>query len=67
MTDTQHMQHDWDTNPRWKHITRPYTPADVLRLRGSIKIEHTLAKLGAERLWNLIHTEDYVNTLGAIR
>ncbi len=66
MTDTQQMQHDWDNNPRWKHIKRPYTPDDVLKLRGSIKIEHTLAKLGAERLWNLMTTDDYVNTLGAM-
>jgi isocitrate lyase len=67
MTDERHtMQHDWDTNPRWKDITRPYTPDDVLKLRGSIKIEYTLAKHGAERLRDLMDSEDYVNTLGAM-
>lgn len=67
MTDlAQQMQHDWDTNPRWEGIERPYTPEDVLKLRGSIKIEYTLAKLGAERLWELLNSEDYVNALGAM-
>lgn len=66
MTDAKTMQKDWQENPRWAGITRPYSPEEVLRLRGSIKIEHTLAKLGAERLWELITTEDYVNTLGAV-
>ena len=65
-SQAQEMQHDWDTNPRWEGITRPYTPQDVLNLRGSIKIEYTLAKMGAERLWELLHSEDYVNTLGAM-
>lgn len=50
---------------RWQGIVRPYTSADVDRLRGSVKIEHTLARLGAERLWKLLHSEDYVNALGA--
>ena len=57
---------DWTTNPRWSGITRPYSHDDVLRLRGSIQIEYTLARLGAERLWNLIHTDAYVPALGAI-
>ncbi|MGA2992710.1 MAG: isocitrate lyase [Candidatus Korobacteraceae bacterium] len=56
----------WETNPRWKGVERPYTEEDVHRLRGTIQIEHTLAKLGAERLWNLLNHEDYVPTLGAI-
>jgi isocitrate lyase len=51
---------------RWTGIERPYTQDDVRRLRGSIKIEYTLAKLGAERLWNLLHTEPYVAALGAL-
>jgi len=51
---------------RWTGIERPYTPDDVRRLRGSIKIEYTLAKLGAERLWNLLHTEPHVAALGAL-
>ena len=56
----------WRTDPRWAGITRPYNAEDVMRLRGSIQIEHTLAKLGAERLWSLLHTEKYVAALGAM-
>jgi isocitrate lyase len=52
--------------PRWEGITRPYTAEDVARLRGSIKVEHTLARLGAERLWELMHERDYVRALGAL-
>jgi isocitrate lyase len=51
---------------RWEGIQRDYTPADVLRLQGSVRIRHTLAELGAERLWDLICTEDYINALGAL-
>src|SRR5246500_1397743 len=57
---------DWKTNPRWKGVERPYTAEDVLRLRGSIHIEHTLARMGAERLWELLKTEAYINALGAM-
>src|ERR1700682_1388350 len=57
---------DWTTNPRWSGITRPYSYEDVLRLRGSIQIEYTLARLGAERLWHLMHTDAYVPALGAV-
>lgn len=60
------ISHDWANNPRWKGVERPYTAADVLRLRGSIHIEHTLARLGAERLWELLHSESYVHALGAM-
>ncbi len=60
------LQTDWEGNPRWEGITRPYTPKEVERLRGSIHVEHTLARLGAERLWNLLHTESYVPALGAM-
>jgi isocitrate lyase len=56
----------WSSDPRWAGITRPYAYSDVLRLRGSIQIDYTLAKLGAERLWNLMQTEPYVPALGAI-
>jgi isocitrate/methylisocitrate lyase len=59
-------QTHWSNDPRWDGVTRPYSYSDVLRLRGSIQIEYTLAKLGAERLWNLMHTEEYVPALGAI-
>ncbi|MFF3671966.1 isocitrate lyase [Microtetraspora malaysiensis] len=60
------LQDDWDTNPRWKNVERTYTAEDVVRLRGSVQEEHTLARLGAERLWHLLRTEDYVNSLGAL-
>jgi isocitrate lyase len=57
---------DWITNPRWCGVTRRYGYADVLRLRGSIQMEYTLARLGAERLWSLMHHESYVPALGAL-
>jgi isocitrate lyase len=56
----------WEVNSRWQGVIRPYSAEDVDRLRGSVAIEHTLARLGAERLWELLHTEDYVNSLGAL-
>ena len=56
----------WRDEQRWQGITRPYTPADVLRLRGSIQVEYTLARMGAERLWELLHTEPFINALGAL-
>lgn len=67
MTKTaQELQHDWNTNKRWKGINRPYSPDDVLRLRGTLHIEHTLARHGADKLWTMIEDEGYVNALGAI-
>src|SRR3979490_735118 len=60
------LNYDWATNSRWKGVERPYTAEDVLRLRGSIHIEHTLARLGAERPRELVHSEPYVNALGAM-
>ena len=60
------LNYDWATNPRWKGVERPYSAEDVLRLRGSIHIEHTLARMGAERLWELLQSESYVNALGAM-
>jgi isocitrate lyase len=57
---------EWRDNPRWKGVERPYTAEDVKRLTGSVRIEHTLARLGAERLWNLVHSEEYVAALGAL-
>ena len=60
------MENDWTTNPRWEGIKRDYTAADVKKLAGSLRVEHTLARRGAERLWNLLKTEPYVNTLGAL-
>ena len=55
----------WESE-RWDGITRPYTAEDVARLRGSVRIEHTLAQLGAERLWELMRTRDYVASPGAL-
>ena len=60
------LEKDWAENPRWKGITRTYSAADVVRLRGSVQIEHTLAKRGSEKLWKLLHTEPFVNALGAL-
>jgi len=62
----QELEHDWRTNPRWAGITRPYSAADVVRLRGTVPVEHTIAKRGAEKLWNLINTQPFVNALGAL-
>lgn len=60
------LQESWELDTRWKGITRPYSAEDVIRLRGSIDIEHTLARRGAEKLWASLHTEDYINALGAL-
>jgi len=60
------LEKDWAENPRWKGIKRGYSAADVVRLRGSLFIEHTLARRGAEKLWTLVNTEPFVNTLGAL-
>ncbi|MGE7882132.1 isocitrate lyase [Bacillus sp. NPDC094077] len=60
------LQESWELDTRWKGITRPYSAEDVIRLRGSIDIEHTLARRGAEKLWKSLHTEDYINALGAL-
>jgi isocitrate lyase len=60
------LEKDWSTNPRWKGIKRGYSAADVVRLRGSVPIEHTVARRGADKLWSLITTEPFVNALGAL-
>ncbi|WP_339229470.1 isocitrate lyase [Aeribacillus sp. FSL K6-2833] len=60
------LQESWEKDERWKGITRPYSAEDVLKLRGSIEIEYTLARRGAEKFWNLMKTEEYVNALGAL-
>ena len=60
------LQHEWDTDPRWAGITRDYTAEEVIRLRGSIVEEATLARRGAENLWHLLHTEEFVPALGAL-
>jgi isocitrate lyase len=62
----QELTKDWAENSRWKGIKRNYSAEDVVRLRGSVQIEHTLAKRGAEKLWNLVNNEPFVNALGAL-
>ena len=60
------IQEDWDENPRWRDVKRDYKAEEVFRLRGSLLVEHTLAHRGAEKLWRLLNTTPYVNTLGAL-
>src|ERR1700732_3779927 len=60
------LENSWNTDARWKGILRPYSANDVQRLRGTLRIEHTLAKVGAERLWKLLHDQPYVKALGAM-
>jgi len=60
------LEKDWAENPRWKGIKRGYSAADVVRLRGSFQVEHTLARRGAEKLWDLVNNTPYVNCLGAL-
>src|SRR5215210_6490619 len=64
--ETKALERDWESNKRWDGIRRDYSSEDVLRLRGSIEIKYTLAEMGAERLWNLLHDEPYVSALGAL-
>jgi len=60
------IRKDWKTNTRWQGINRPYSPEDVYRLRGTVKIEYSLAQRGAGKLWTLLHEEPFVNALGAL-
>lgn len=60
------LQENWEMDERWKGVKRPYSAEEVIRLRGSIDIEYTLARRGSEKLWNLMQEEDYVNALGAL-
>ena len=60
------LERQWATDPRWRDVSRTYTAHDVVRLRGSVREEYTLARRGAERLWGLLHERDYVPALGAI-
>jgi len=57
---------DWNNNARWAGIKRNYGAEDVVRLRGTVAVEHSIARLGAEKLWKYLHTEDFVNALGAL-
>lgn len=60
------IQQDWSNNPRWNGVTRNYRADDVVRLRGTVQVEHSLARLGAEKLWASLHREEFVNALGAL-
>ncbi|ART75710.1 isocitrate lyase [Sutcliffiella horikoshii] len=60
------LEESWELEQRWNGVERPYSAEEVMRLRGSIDIEHTLAKRGSQKLWDLLHTEDYVHALGAL-
>ncbi len=62
----EQLELDWNNNPRWAGIRRNYSAADVVRLRGTVAIEHSLARHGAERLWKSLHEEDFINALGAL-
>ncbi|MEU7618494.1 isocitrate lyase [Micromonospora rifamycinica] len=62
----ERLRTEWETDPRWRGVRRSYRAEDVVRLRGAVQEEHTLARRGAERLWRLLHTEDYVHALGAL-
>ncbi len=66
MKTAAELQKDWATNPRWKGITRTYSPEEVINLRGSIDIKHSIAEHGAKKLWDYMQKEDYVNALGAL-
>jgi isocitrate lyase len=66
MKNANEIRQDWETNPRWAGIKRGYTAEEVVRLRGSIQIEYTLAKIGAQKMWDLISGDGYVNALGAL-
>src|SRR5688572_9044815 len=64
--EVQRIKKDWSDNARWKGVKRGYSAEDVYRLRGSVQVEHTLARRGAEKLWNLMHERPFVNSLGAL-
>jgi len=67
MTDAARaIENDWKTNSRWQGVVRPYKAADVVRLRGSVRVEYSLARLGAEKLWRYLHEKPFVNALGAL-
>ena len=63
---TEQLKLDWTSNPRWAGVTRTYSAEDVVRLRGTVVVEHSLAKLGADKLWRSLHTQDFVGALGAL-
>ena len=66
LPSAEQLRKDWETNPRWQGVDRPYKAEDVVRLRGSVHIEHSLARLGAEKLWKYVNEKPFVNALGAL-
>src|SRR5688572_32228524 len=64
--EAEELKREWADESRWWGIARPYAPEDVLALQGTIRIDHTLARLGADRLWNLLQSEKLVRALGAL-
>lgn len=64
--DIAELEKDWMTNPRWKGISRDYTAEDVVKMRGSVTIDYTLAKIGSQKLWRLFEDEPFVRALGAL-
>jgi isocitrate lyase len=65
-TAVAELERQWTADDRWAGVERTYTAEDVIRLRGSVEVEYSLARQGAQKLWQLLHTEDYVNALGAL-
>ncbi|RZA19601.1 MAG: isocitrate lyase [Lysobacteraceae bacterium] len=66
MPTAEQLKLDWANNPRWAGVTRTYSAEDVVRLRGTVHVEHSIARLGAEKLWKSLHGSDFVNALGAL-
>ena len=62
----EQLRMDWTNNPRWAGVTRSYSAEEVVRLRGTIAVEHSIARQGAEKLWKSLHGETFVNALGAL-
>ena len=62
----EQLRKEWQNNPRWQGVERPYQAEDVVRLRGSVHVEHSLARLGAEKLWKYVNEKPFVNALGAL-
>jgi len=66
LPSAEQIKIDWQNNPRWNGVKRAYSAEDVVRLRGTVHVEHSLARMGAEKLWKSLHNEDFVNALGAL-
>ncbi|MCS6946844.1 MAG: hypothetical protein NZM12_04445 [Steroidobacteraceae bacterium] len=66
LPSAEDLELEWRSAPRWRGVVRTYRGADVVRLRGTVAIEHSLARLGAQKLWEYLHREPFVNALGAL-